>query len=134
VGALLYKVDSGPWLVAGAGPTTITAPPSGELYLAYNDNAFSDNYGDYTVAITACDAVVSGPPTVECEQPIGKGVGCVTSTSLVDSRYASVTNPVDTCIRLRQGTTVSLTATGDTSFCPFAASVWHSCPCHRDRC
>lgn len=58
--ALVGRVGDSDWFLVGA-EATITAPASGEIFLAMNDSYFRDNQGSLTVEITVEDATFIHP-------------------------------------------------------------------------
>ena len=52
--ALVYRIDTGPWLLSGVS-NTFTASASGRIYFAMNDvtGAYSDNEGTIVVELVA---------------------------------------------------------------------------------
>ncbi|MGW5256892.1 hypothetical protein ACWERW_28715 [Streptomyces sp. NPDC004012] len=50
--SLIGRIGNGPWQYIGAGPTTLVG--RGELFLAVNDDFFSDNSGFFTATLTRC--------------------------------------------------------------------------------
>lgn len=48
--ALLAQVGTGPWQLVGTGPTTLTG--TGEVFFAYNDGEYDDNFGSFTATVT----------------------------------------------------------------------------------
>ena len=51
IGLLIARIGSGAWFAVGTG-TSVTAGGSGDIYLAYNDTAYSDNTGSYSATVT----------------------------------------------------------------------------------
>ena len=51
VGALIGRVGNGAPFSIGAGPTTVTMPANGRLFIGVNDRELSDNNGTFTVTI-----------------------------------------------------------------------------------
>jgi hypothetical protein len=50
-GALIGRIGNGQPFGIGAGPTNISAPGSGRLYLGVNDDGMGDNNGQFQVSI-----------------------------------------------------------------------------------
>lgn len=48
--SLIAQVGSGPWQLVGTGPTTLTG--TGEVFFAYNDGIYSDNFAAFTATVT----------------------------------------------------------------------------------
>jgi hypothetical protein len=48
--SLIARVDNGPWVSVGEGPTIVKG--SGPLYLAYNDEFYGDNAGGFTATVS----------------------------------------------------------------------------------
>jgi hypothetical protein len=46
----IARVGSGPWVFVGEGPTVVSG--TGQLFLAYNDGAYSDNAGGFVATVT----------------------------------------------------------------------------------
>jgi hypothetical protein len=70
IGLLIARIGSGPWFQVGASDS-FTAPASGTLVLAYNDDIYSDNTGSYTATVT-----VSPSSTTTTTYGGGGGGGC----------------------------------------------------------
>lgn len=48
--SLIAQVGSGPWQLVGTGPTTLTG--TGEVFFAFNDGIYSDNFDAFTATVT----------------------------------------------------------------------------------
>lgn len=48
--SLVAQVGSGPWQLVGTGPTTLTG--TGEVFFAYNDGIYADNFDSFTATVT----------------------------------------------------------------------------------
>ncbi|MEV6022222.1 hypothetical protein [Streptomyces sp. NPDC052036] len=74
--SLIGRIGNGPWQYIGTGPTTLVG--RGELFLAVNDDFYSDNSGFFTATVTRCT----------CAAPLGS----VTS-GLADARLPGLGVP-----------------------------------------
>ncbi|MEU8589000.1 hypothetical protein AB0C59_18655 [Streptomyces sp. NPDC048664] len=57
--SLIGRIGNGPWRYIGAGPTTLVG--RGRLYLAVNDDYYSDNSGAFTAGVARCLPVLPLP-------------------------------------------------------------------------
>ncbi|HTU84773.1 MAG TPA: hypothetical protein VMF57_04310 [Solirubrobacteraceae bacterium] len=74
--SLIARIGDGPWQEVGSGPTTILG--TGEVYLADDDDGYSDNSGQWTATVTA-DPGQSDNPRLAVALDVQNG--SVTSTS-----------------------------------------------------
>ena len=80
--SLIARIGDGPWQEVGSGPTTILG--TGEVYLAVDDDGYTDNSGDWTATVIA-DPAQSDYPRVAVARDVpnipNTPDGTVTSTS-----------------------------------------------------